>query len=230
MGGMVLEYGQPMKTLLKSLLTQTPLRQIWNRGMAGNRIHAAGAHNRIQLGNSLLTRTTIRIQGDGNSLVIGDGCRLHDLKILMIGDSLCVEISDHCQLRGKIKAEDAGSHIAIGAGTTMENTYLGAYEGTTLRIGNDCMLAEQVGIRTGDMHSILDAATGQRLNPSESIEIEPHVWLCRGVTVLKGCTIGAGTIVGGSSIVTASLPDHALAVGVPAKILREPVEWRRERL
>ena len=112
----------------------------------------------------------------------------------------------------------------------MENSYLGAYEGTSIRIGNDCMLAEQVGIRTGDMHSILDVDSGMRLNPSASIVVEPHVWLCRGATVLKGCQIGSHVVVGGHATVTHSMPPYSLAVGTPAKVVRERIDWRRERL
>lgn len=112
----------------------------------------------------------------------------------------------------------------------MENAYLGAYEGTSIRIGENCMFSDQVGLRTGDMHSIVENETGARLNPSRSIAIEPGVWLCRGVTVLKGCTIGAGTVVGGYSVVTESLPAGVLAVGSPARIVRRDVSWKRERL
>ena len=69
--------------------------------------------------------------------------------------------------------------------------------GDGVRIGKDCMFSDQVGVRTGDMHSIVDAQTGARQNPARSIVIESRVWLCRGATVLKGCTIGADTVVGG---------------------------------
>jgi acetyltransferase-like isoleucine patch superfamily enzyme len=133
-------------------------------------------------------------------------------------------------LRGKIKVEDTGSQISVGAGTTMENGYLGAYEGTSITVGNDCMFSDQVGIRTGDMHSILDSATQDRLNPSDSITIQSRVWLCRGVTVLKGYTIGPDTVVGGYSIVTDSLPVGVLAVGSPAKVIRQGIIWKRERV
>ena len=155
---------------------------------------------------------------------------MHDLKIIVVGENLRVSIAEHCQLRGKIKVEDTGSQISVGAGTTMENGYLGAYEGTSITVGNDCMFSDQVGIRTGDMHSILDSATQDRLNPSDSITIQPRVWLCRGVTVLKGCTIGPDTVVGGYSIVTDSLPAGVLAVGSPAKVIRQGITWKRERV
>jgi acetyltransferase-like isoleucine patch superfamily enzyme len=177
-----------------------------------------------------LTQTRIRIEGRHNLVTIGDGCRLRDLKIIVVGENLRVSIAEHCQLRGKIKVEDTGSQISVGAGTTMENGYLGAYEGTSITVGNDCMFSDQVGLRTGDMHSILDAETQTRLNPAQSITIESQVWLCRGVTVLKGCTIGTRTVVGGYSIVTSSLPPGVLAVGTPAKVIRDHITWSRERV
>jgi acetyltransferase-like isoleucine patch superfamily enzyme len=177
-----------------------------------------------------LTQTRIRIEGRNNLVSIGDGCRLRDLKIIVVGENLRVDIADHCQLRGKIKAEDVGSQISVGARTTMENAYLGAYEGASILIGKNCMFSDQVGLRTGDMHSIVEKATGIRLNPSRSISIGPGVWLCRGATVLKGCAIGAGTVVGGYSLVTDSLPAGVLAVGSPARIVRRDISWKRERV
>ncbi len=219
-----------MKNRLKAILVRSGLLRIWNRHLGGNRTRVFGAGNQIHIGRSLLTQTRIRIEGRHNLVTIGDGCRLRDLKIIVVGENLRVSIAEHCQLRGKIKVEDTGSQISVGAGTTMENGYLGAYEGTSITVGNDCMFSDQVGIRTGDMHSILDSATQDRLNPSDSITIQSRVWLCRGVTVLKGCTIGPDTVVGGYSIVTDSLPAGVLAVGSPAKVIRQGITWKRERV
>ena len=219
-----------MKERLKTVLMRSGLLGIWNRYLGGNRVHASGQRNRIQIGKSLLTQTQIRVTGDHNFISIGDGCRLFGLKILVTGNSLRINISDNCQLRGTIKIEDTNSQITIGAGTTMENAYLGAYEGTRISIGNDCMFSDRVGLRTGDMHSIVEADTQVRLNSSADIFIEPHVWLCRGVTVLKGCTVGTHSVVGGFSIVTSSLPAGVLAVGSPAKVIREGITWQRERI
>ena len=52
------------------------------------------------------------------------------------------------------------------------------------------------------------------------VEIEDDVWLCEGVTVLPGVTIGRGTIVGARSVVTKSLPSMCIAAGNPAKVIR----------
>ena len=219
-----------MKKWLGAMRENALLLWVWNRWFGGNRRHVAGPHNCIRIGKSRLSQSLIQIRGSHNSVAIGSGCRLHDLKILVTGDGHRIEIGDNCQLRGKIKVEDHGSCVRIGAGTTMENAYLGAYEGTSIEIGNDCMFSDQVGLRTGDMHSIVDAETGRRLNHSRSIVVEPHAWICRGATVMKGCTIGMGTVIGGFSVATSSLPSRVLAVGVPAAIVRENVQWVRERI
>ena len=42
-----------------------------------------------------------------------------------------------------------------------------------------------------------------------------------GVCVLGPITVGAGTKVGAGSVVVKDLPCHCVAVGVPAKIIKE---------
>lgn len=223
--------GLTMKKWFKLMLQSCGFLPLWNRYGWGNRQLREGRENQLLVGeNTWMTRTRIEMRGDNHTIIIGPHCRLHDLKILLNGTRLRLEIGAGCQLRGKIKLEDNGSQIIVGGGTTMENGYLGAYEGTQLEIGNDCMFSDQVGIRTGDMHSIVDGASQLRLNPADNIRIGPHVWLCRGVTVLKGCQIGAHSVVGGYSVVTDSLPAGVLAAGIPAKILRSNITWSRERL
>lgn len=222
--------GQTMNERLKTFLAATGLLRIWNRWLGGNRLRTSRGGNRVRIGKSLLTHTRIRVRGKNNVVSIGDGCRLRDLKILVSGDSIRVDVADHCQLRGKIIAEDAGSRVEIGSGTTMENALLSVQEGAGIRIGNDCMFSALVGIRAGDTHSIVDAETGGRLNPPRSVAVERHVWLCAGATVLKGCRIGENAVVGGFSVVTESLPPGVLAVGSPAKVVRTGISWRRERV
>jgi acetyltransferase-like isoleucine patch superfamily enzyme len=50
-------------------------------------------------------------------------------------------------------------------------------------------------------------------------------WLGAGVTVLDGCTVGSHAIVGTGAVVTKPIPDYAVAVGVPARVVRD----RREK-
>ena len=47
-----------------------------------------------------------------------------------------------------------------------------------------------------------------------------NVWLGTGAKVLDGIRIGSHAVVGANAVVTADLPEGAIAAGVPARVLR----------
>ena len=51
-------------------------------------------------------------------------------------------------------------------------------------------------------------------------KIGNDVWIGANVTVLKGVKIGNGAIIGAGSVVTKNIPDYAIAVGSPAKVIK----------
>ena len=59
---------------------------------------------------------------------------------------------------------------------------------------------------------------------AQGIVIEDNCWIGAGAIVLDGVTIGRGTCVGAGTVVTKSLPPHSLAVGVPARVIRDLVK------
>jgi acetyltransferase-like isoleucine patch superfamily enzyme len=95
-------------------------------------------------------------------------------------------------------------------------------------LGKDCMLSAGVFLTVSDMHTVVDLETGERINPSADVRLRDHVWLGARTMVLKGVEIGAGSIIGAGAVVTSSIPANCLAAGVPAKILRRNVSWRRQ--
>ena len=52
------------------------------------------------------------------------------------------------------------------------------------------------------------------------ITIEDKVWIGFGVNILKGVTIGEGAVIGACSVVTKDIPPYAVAVGNPARVVR----------
>ena len=51
------------------------------------------------------------------------------------------------------------------------------------------------------------------------VVIEEDAWLGAGVKVLSGVRIGKGAVIGAQSLVNKDIPDYAIAVGVPAKVI-----------
>lgn len=94
--------------------------------------------------------------------------------------------------------------------------------------GKDCMFSNTIIVRTSDSHAIIDTITHKRINPAKNVIIGDHVWIAPSTTIMKGAKIGSNTIIGSHTLVTKEIPSNVLAVGMPAKIVKEGVTWSRE--
>lgn len=83
-------------------------------------------------------------------------------------------------------------------------------------------------ISVSDIHSIVDLATGARINPARDIQVGERVWVGQRVLILKGSQIGDGSIIGAGSVVTGTIPKNVIAAGAPARVIRQGVTWRGE--
>ena len=90
-----------------------------------------------------------------------------------------------------------------------------------IEIGAGCAISDNVCIHDSDSHVM----NGNKARMKAPVIIGNHVWICKNVTILKGVTIGDGAIIGAGSIVSKSIPPRCLAVGNPARVIRENVEW-----
>jgi acetyltransferase-like isoleucine patch superfamily enzyme len=90
-----------------------------------------------------------------------------------------------------------------------------------ITVGHHVLLGWESELCDSDFHSMI--YNGYRV--TGPIAIEDRVWIGNKATVMKGVHIGTGAVIAAGSIVTRDVPAHALAGGIPAKVIRENVEW-----
>lgn len=77
------------------------------------------------------------------------------------------------------------------------------------------------GIYKGENISDIHQRVAERdLDSNKSVIIGNNVWIGEGVAVLPGAKIGNNSIIGSNAVVIGDIPSNCIAVGVPAKIVR----------
>lgn len=103
-----------------------------------------------------------------------------------------------------------------------------------VEIGNFCSFAEGVKLLVNLNHRLSCPSTfpfktlffrnDERLNKDATskgpIKIGHDVWIGQDAIVLSGVEIGTGAVVGAGAVVTKDIPPYAVAVGVPAKVIK----------
>jgi maltose O-acetyltransferase len=114
---------------------------------------------------------------------------------------------------------DYGSYISIGAGTFVNYDCI-MLDVAPIRIGAACQIATRVQLLT-PTHPLEPEPRRRGWEAARPITIGDNVWLGGGAIVCPGVTIGDDTVVGAGAVVTRDLPPRVLAVGSPARVLRE---------
>jgi len=126
----------------------------------------------------------------------------------------------------KISVTQEG-HLILGEGCSL-NAESTIYCCQRVAIGAGAMVSWQVQVMDSDLHKIMDAQTGRRLNADAPVSIGERVWLGSRAMVCKGTRIAAGSIVAAGAVCSGELgPENAIFAGVPARLLREGVVWER---
>lgn len=138
---------------------------------------------------------------------------------LVVGDNSVFEcFGDFDIYPGSTVEVVKGGKLSIGSGYINFDSKIYAFN--EINIGHDVIISENVIIRDSDNHYI-----GGNRKTSAPINIGNHVWIGIGAIILKGVTIGDGAIIAAGAIVNKDIPEKCLAGGVPAKVLKENVEW-----
>jgi acetyltransferase-like isoleucine patch superfamily enzyme len=191
-----------------------------------------GTNNQVFILPALLEQLNGRIElrGSGNHVSIGAPCQSHALHI-GLGSASRVAIGPHCLLGQLLIHTEHGAEVAIGGASAFNGLVrLLLHEPGRIAIGEFCLFGGDVDVTISDMHSIVDAASGQRINPPGSVTLGNHVWVGQRSTILKGVNIGHDAVIGAGAIVTRDIPPNCVAAGNPARVVRTGVSWRPELL
>jgi acetyltransferase-like isoleucine patch superfamily enzyme len=174
-------------------------RRAWRRSFS---LLAAGGF--AEFGKGSVLEPPVRLENEnriaiGRDVFVGPGsCLLtHDEG----GDGVAIEIGDGTNIAGTCVIS-AVSHVRLGRSVLLaRNVYIAdhahAFEDTT--------------------RPVLD----QGVNDVRAVEIGDGAWLGQNVVVCPGVRIGRGAVIGANAVVREDVPDHAVAVGVPARVVRE---------
>ncbi len=182
-----------------------------------------GAHGRVD----------VLFRGTNNRLIVHPEARTKRLSIRFDCDNGVVELGGNPKNRNLELSIRVGQDSTVRIGDDVSTTtvlLISAVEGTTVSIGNDVMFASGNQLRGDDGHPIFDVRTGARVNHSKDITIGDHVWMGREACALGGASVASGSVIGYRSLVTGRIPNNAIAVGTPARVVRRDIAWERPHL
>lgn len=156
----------------------------------------------------------------GRNLFLKPPFSIRGEKYIKIGENLVT----HPGLRLEcIYALDAPPTIQIGNNCHFAyNCHIGCIN--RISIGNNVVLGSNVLIEDHS-HGTLDEVNvpvmKRPLHSKGSIIIEDNVWIGENACILPNIVIGKCSIIGAGSIVTHSIPPYSIAVGNPAKVIKQ---------
>jgi acetyltransferase-like isoleucine patch superfamily enzyme len=114
------------------------------------------------------------------------------------------------------------ARVRIGAGTFLNlGVMVAALE--LVEIGDHCMFANGCFITDAD-HRFDDPerpVTWQGFRSKGPTRIGDNVWCGANVVITSGVTVGERCVIGANSVVNADLPPYSIAVGAPARVIRQ---------
>jgi acetyltransferase-like isoleucine patch superfamily enzyme len=171
----------------------------------------------------------------GRNVIFGQNVVLRHPDKIHIGDN--VAIDDNCLLDAKGESNRGiriGSGVFVGRNTILsckngdievaDGANIGfnceVFSASRVTVGRSVLMAAYGYIIGGD-HDFSDpgAAVLAQGRKSVGVSIGDGAWLGAGAKILDGVTIGAQAIIGAGAVVRDNVEPHAIAVGVPARVV-----------
>ena len=171
----------------------------------------------------------------GRNVVFGQNVVVRHPHKIHLGSN--VVIDDNCLLDAKGESNRGiriGDGVFIGRNTILSckngdielatGANLGfnceVFSASRVTIGASVLMAAYSYVIGGD-HDFSDSGTPvlAQARTSAGVTIGKGVWLGAGAKILDGVTIGDHAVVGAGAVVRDNVPPHAIAVGIPARVV-----------
>lgn len=133
---------------------------------------------------------------------VGEGCFYLDMIVWLNGDRI-----------------EMGDRVGFNYGC-----YVNGFGGLT--VGDRSIFGPYTMIHTANHEMDLGAPIPDQGWTLGHVRVGSDCWIGMGVCILPGVTIGDGCVIGAGAVVAKDLPDYSIAVGNPAKALRDRREAR----
>jgi acetyltransferase-like isoleucine patch superfamily enzyme len=153
----------------------------------------------------------------GDNVVIDDACCLDakgtDNAGITIGHGVCVGRNTILSCKNGDIVLDDNANIGFNCEV---------FSAGRVRIGKNVLVAAYTYLVGGDhLFDRTDIPVLHQGRAARGIEVGDNVWLGAHVVVTDGSTVGRDAIVGAGAVVVGTLPEFAIAVGIPAKVVRD---------
>ena len=160
-------------------------------------------------------------------VILGPGVYL-DERVLILGEYQAgpIRLGKNVVIRRDSAIQSGhGGSVTIDEGTCIQPGCMIAGYGSEIRIGKGVQIAPHCAFFPYD-HGIAPGKLigEQPITTRGPIIIDDDAWLGYGVVVLSGVRIGKGAVIGANAVVTRDVPDGAIAVGNPARIVKNRAE------
>lgn len=170
----------------------------------------------FSIGNNVNISSDVVFSGGGkvsfgNNVVLQRGVRID------VGAAGNVALGDDVVIRENCMIQAFGT-VIVGDRTEVNHGSMLSANGTSkLQIGNDCQIAHMVSLKTSQHFIEPKSQCIAGRSRFDNITIGSGSWLCAGVIVIPGVSVGKKNVIAAGAVVTTDTPDYVLMAGVPAQ-------------
>lgn len=135
-------------------------------------------------------------------------------------------VGEGCYIEAPYHANWGGKNVFLGD-YVYANFGLTLVDDASIYVGNNVMFAPNVVIATAG-HPLNPTLREKGYQYNQEVHIGNNVWIGANATILPGVTIGDNSVIGAGAVVSKDIPANVLALGVPARVVRELGEHDKE--